>query len=92
MKTILYTIDSNGCWICTSHKLNSSGYPRIQINKKQTTVHKYIYEKYKGLTNNLVVRHTCDNKLCINPEHLILGTHLDNVKDRVSSTPLSALF
>lgn len=30
-----------------------------------------------------VVRHTCDNGRCINPEHLLLGTHQDNVQDRV---------
>lgn len=30
----------------------------------------------------LVVRHTCDNPRCINPEHLLLGTQLDNVQDR----------
>ena len=32
----------------------------------------------------MVVRHTCDNKLCINPDHLVLGTHNDNVQDRVN--------
>ena len=31
----------------------------------------------------MVIRHTCDNRKCINPEHLLLGTHQDNVKDRV---------
>lgn len=32
----------------------------------------------------MVIRHTCDNRKCINPEHLILGTHQDNVRDRVA--------
>lgn len=43
--------------------------------------------KAKGLLLNdikgLVVRHKCDNTRCINPDHLIIGTHADNVQDKV---------
>jgi hypothetical protein len=83
MKKIKYIIDKNNCWICTSHKLNSSGYPRITINKKQTTVHRYFYQQYKKNPEELIIRHTCDNPLCINPDHLVAGTHFQNVQDRV---------
>ena len=82
-KSITYQIDKNNCWNCNSHKIDSKGYPRIQINKKQTTIHRYFYKIFNGNCDNLVVRHTCDNKLCINPNHLVLGTHQDNVQDRV---------
>lgn len=42
------------------------------------TAHKVPYESIRGL----LVRHKCDNPTCINPDHLELGTHLDNMRDR----------
>lgn len=81
---IKYKIDNNDCWNCISHKPNNFGYPTIKINGVNYKIYKVFYEKYKhSIPNNLVIRHTCDNKLCINPNHLILGTHNDNVQDRV---------
>ena len=45
--------------------------------------HRYVYIQKYGKIKDQVIRHTCDNKWCINPEHLIQGSHSDNVKDRV---------
>ena len=46
--------------------------------------HRHIYEECFGfIPKGLVVRHKCDNKLCINPEHLELGTLADNIQDKV---------
>ncbi len=84
-RPIKYILDFNGCHICTSHSIGKNGYPKIKINKKTMTMHRYIYEKCFGnIPDRLVVRHICDNKLCINPEHLLLGSIQDNVKDMVS--------
>jgi len=41
--------------------------------------HNLRWEQIKGR----VVRHTCDNPPCINPEHLVLGSHHDNMQDMV---------
>lgn len=40
------------------------------------------YEIYGPIPARLVVRHTCDTPPCVNPEHLIVGTHKDNSADR----------
>lgn len=76
--------NNRGCHICTSHKPDNRGYPRLQRDRKSQHVHRYLYKKYFGtIHSRVVIRHTCDNPLCINIRHLIPGTHADNAKDRV---------
>lgn len=63
---------------------NTDGYPRAMIDGYANgKVHRIVYEILNGPINKgLVIRHTCDNKKCINPDHLIIGTTKDNVDDR----------
>ncbi len=61
--------------------LNTDGYPRLYPNIK---VHRLLYKLLHGVDiEGLVVRHTCDNPKCLKPEHLVEGTALENVQDRV---------
>ena len=84
-KPITWEENENGCWVCVSHSLDIWGYAQISINNKGKRVHRYLYEEYFGeIPEGLVVRHKCDNPACINPEHLELGTHQDNVNDKLS--------
>lgn len=75
----------SGCWIWLG-----SGTPRYgTVNSQKTRndyVHRVMYEHANGrdLDPGEVVRHTCDNGFCCNPEHLLIGTQRENALDRTS--------
>lgn len=75
----------NGCHECVSHKCKTDGrYYSVKYNGCSLLLHRLIYEKLvTKIPDGLVVRHKCDNVLCINPQHLIHGTHIENVNDAV---------
>jgi hypothetical protein len=75
----------DGCFICTSHYLRgTNNYPTMTTNGLQESIHRHIYKECFGdIPEKNVVRHKCDNNLCINPFHLILGLQNDNIQDRV---------
>ena len=84
-KTFEWVVNENGCFNCTSHKVGNHGYSQTSINGKNQTVPRYIYEQCLGeIPSGYVVRHKCDNRLCINIEHLEIGTVKDNQNDMVN--------
>lgn len=73
---------SPGCWEWTANALKS-GYGRFKLDGKQMYAHRVAYELMVGLIPpGVKVRHKCDNPPCVNPDHLELGTHADNMRDR----------
>ncbi len=81
-KAITYMVGGNGCHECMSHKPNTHGYPTLWAEGRSQNMHKVLYEESHGkLETGLVVRHKCDNRICINLDHLEPGTPKDNSQD-----------
>jgi HNH endonuclease len=74
-----------GCWVWEGSR-NADGYGHFRMNGRVEKAHRASYIFYVGaIPNILLIRHKCNNRSCVNPEHLIPGTDLQNMEDRESS-------
>lgn len=80
------TLFTPDCWIWQG-STNNKGYGTIGIGGRHggsVTTHRLTYIALKGDPGDLLVRHACDNRRCVRPSHLTIGTAKDNSQDMVT--------
>ncbi|MGR7993860.1 HNH endonuclease signature motif containing protein [Xanthobacter sp. ZOL 2024] len=77
-----YVVDkATGCWLWVGHKY-PNGYGAIKSFGRTISAHRFAYELYKGpIPEGMEILHSCDVKNCVNPDHLRVGTHRENMEE-----------
>jgi hypothetical protein len=82
-------IEPSGCWLWIG-ATNGKGYGKIQQGRRggiPLLAHRVSWELHRGpIPDGLMVLHQCDSPPCVNPDHLFLGTGLDNMRDMVAKS------
>lgn len=71
------------CWTWNG-SIKKDGYGQISKNGRTILAHRAVYEKMIGkIPKGMFLCHKCDNPSCVNPYHMFIGTHIDNMVDMI---------
>lgn len=83
-RLLLYShLDEMGCWLWQGTSFQNTGYGQVTHERRIYSAHRLSMHVFRNfdLSSSELILHKCDVKKCINPDHLYVGTRIDNTRD-----------